>query len=83
MSKELTIKGTYDIVKPSQMVAMAKVLKNHIVKQKLSVNIMGKEYAYVEGWQFAGGLMGIYPKITKIENLSNGKEIKWSANTNS
>ena len=79
VNKQLTIKGSYDIATPSQMVAMAKVLKNHIVKQDLQVNIKGKNYAYVEGWQFAGGLMGIYPMISSIEDLSSPKEKKWKA----
>ena len=81
MSQELAIKnsGVYNLAKPIQVVAMAKVLQKHIVNQKLSVPISGKEYACVEGWQFAGGLMGMYPKITKVTDLSNDKEKKWMA----
>ena len=40
---------------------------------------MSKNYAHVEGWQFAGGLMGIYPKVVSVENLSSGTEKKWKA----
>lgn len=79
MSKELTIKNSYDIAQPVQMVSMSKVLKKHIVEQKLYTTIVGKNYAHVEGWQFAGGLMGLYPRIAGVENLSNDKEIKWKA----
>lgn len=78
-TKELTIKGKYDIEAPSQMVAMAKVLKTHIVEQKLYTPIANKNYVFVEGWQFAGGLMGLYPKVVKVENLSTDKEKKWKA----
>ena len=78
--KELIIKdGEYTIDKPSKLVGMAQVLKQHIVNQKLYTPISGKNYAHVEGWQFAGGLLGIYPKVARIENLSDTKEIKWLA----
>lgn len=70
---------SYDMNKPSNMVDMAKVLKNHVVKQSLYTNIKGKNYAHVEGWQFAGGLIGLYARVHDVENLSNGDEIKWKA----
>lgn len=56
-----------------QMVKMATILKNHIVKNKLYAEIAGKNYVMVEGWQFAGGLMGLFPKVAKIEDLGGGK----------
>ena len=43
------------------MAKMAGVLKSHVVKHGLYTEIKGKNYAHVEGWQFAGGLMGLYP----------------------
>jgi hypothetical protein len=55
--QELQIRNNYDLAKPVEMVSMAKVLKHHIVGQKLYTNIVGKNYAHVEGWQFAGDLM--------------------------
>ncbi len=61
------------------MVEMAKVLKQHIITHKLYTNIVGKNYAHVEGWQFAGGLMGIVPRVSAVENLSQGQETKWKA----
>lgn len=61
---------------------MAVVLKAHVVKSELYTNIKGKNYAHVEGWQFAGGLLGLYPKVTKVISLSNDKEIKWFAKVN-
>lgn len=69
----------YDMAAPQEMADMALVLKNHVVKQKLYSNIKGKNYAHVEGWQFAGGLMGLYPRVLQVENLSTDKEIKWKA----
>lgn len=58
---------------------MANVLKGHIVKQKLYTTIVGKNYAHVEGWQFAGGLMGLFPIVTEVVDLSKQGEIKWMA----
>ena len=78
MSKDLTIKS-YDIAHPEQVVAMAQVLKNHIIKNKLYVAIRNKNYVEVEGWQFAGGLMGLYPRVVNVENISSANEIKWKA----
>jgi hypothetical protein len=72
-------KQGYQLDKPMQMVGMAKVLKNHIVGQQLYTNIQGKNYAHVEGWQFAGGLLGMFPRVVTVENLSSGTETKWKA----
>jgi hypothetical protein len=79
MQNQLTIKGNYDIAAPSQMATMAKILQKHIAVQGLSTNIMGKQYTNVEGWQFAGGLMGYLPRVVKVENISVGNEKKWRA----
>ena len=79
VQKGLMIKSNYDLAQPVQMIQMAKVLKQHIVQQQLFTNIVGKNYAHVEGWQFAGGLMGIYPRVASVENMSNNKEVKWRA----
>lgn len=78
-TKEIAIKGNYQIDQPAQMVSMAKVLKYHIVSQNLFTNIQGKNYAHVEGWQFAGGLLGMFPLVSAVENLSATNEIKWKA----
>lgn len=72
---------TYDISSPERMAAMAKVLKDYVVKNKLYSAIKGKNYVHVEGWQFAGGLMGLVPMVIEIENLSAGTEFKWKATT--
>lgn len=79
MSKELTIRGNYNLAAPSQVAKMAKMLQVHIERNKLSSNIAGKNYTMVEGWQFAGGLLGYIPKITKVEDISKGTEKIWRA----
>jgi hypothetical protein len=69
----------YDVNKPERMKAMSVVLKKHIVSNKLFTPIRQKNYVHVEGWQFAGGLMGLYPRVVKVENVSTGQDIKWLA----
>lgn len=69
----------YDIGNPSKMTSMAVVLKQHVVKNKLYTTIADRNYAHVEGWQFAGGLLGLFPKVVSVENLSTGQELKWKA----
>jgi hypothetical protein len=77
-NQELELKN-YELAQPEQMVAMANVLKNHIVKNALYTTIGSRNYAHVEGWQFAGGMLGIFPRVAKVENLSSDKETKWFA----
>jgi hypothetical protein len=80
MNKQLAIKKDgYELAQPTQMLEMANVLKRYVVDQKLYTTIQGKNYVHVEGWQFAGGLLGTYPRIIAIENLSTGNDIKWRA----
>ena len=69
----------YEITNQYQMAKMATVLREHIVKNNLSVKIVGKDYAMVEGWQFAGGLTGLFPMIIDTEDLSKGNETKWKS----
>lgn len=73
MENKLQTTKTYQIDKPLQMVKMANLLRNHIIKYNLSVQIVGKAYVMVEGWQFAGGMMGLFPRVVKVENLATGK----------
>lgn len=77
MTKEII--KSYTIDKPSEVVAMATVLKNHIIKHNLYTTIVGKNYAHVEGWQFAGGMMGLFPKVSEVTDLSDGAKKKWLA----
>lgn len=78
-NQKLVVKGNYNITNPAEMVGMANVLKNYIKQNNLSVKIVGRDYVMVEGWQFAGGLLGTFPKIVSVENMSSGQEIKWKA----
>ncbi len=77
--KQLIIKDNYSITSPSQLQGMAMVLRQHILDNKLFTTIVGKNYVHVEGWQFAGGLLGTTPRIISVINLSTSTEIKWQA----
>ena len=67
---------TYSIDRPAEMVVVAKVIKEYIIKNNLSVQITGKDYVMVEGWQFAGSLMSLFPRIVKVEQI---KPNEWLA----
>src|SRR5690348_5827812 len=81
MPKEIIIAENhqYEIASVPEMTAMAKQLKDHVVKQRLFSEIQGKNYVHADGWAYAGGMMGVIPKVVKLENLSNGAEKKWRA----
>lgn len=76
MSKEII---KYELESPLKMAALATVIKDHVIKNKLITEIQGKNYVQVDGWTFAGGQMGIYPKMKQVTNLSSGTEKKWMA----
>jgi len=75
-TKKITTIKSYAIDKPQEMVKMAILLKNHIIKNKLYTPIAGKSYINVEGWQFAGGLLGVFPQVKEVTQLAPGK---WQA----
>lgn len=78
-NKEIAVTKQFDINSPAEMTKMAVVLKSHVVGHKLYSNIKGKNYAHVEGWQFAGGMLGIMPLITEVIDVSKTGETKWKA----
>lgn len=59
------------LTSPQAVQKFANQLKEFIVKNKLYTNIQGKNYAHVEGWQFAGMATGQYPVIKKLDDLSH------------
>lgn len=69
----------YSLNKISDLQSMSKVLKSYIVKNNLFTPIQGKNYVHADGWSFAGGMLGLSPRIVTVTNLSNDKEIKWYA----
>ena len=78
--KEIEVKvRSYELTKPEQLGELAIALKKHIVKHGLYTPIGDKKYVNVEGWQFAGGLLGLTPRVKRTENLSTDSEKKWLA----
>ena len=70
---------TYDIANSSETMHLAQDLARFIKENNLFHNIHGKEYVNVEGWQYAGGRLGILPIIDELTNISNEQEIKYLA----
>lgn len=80
MSNEIAVRDKkYDLGKPAEMAKMAIALKKHVVGFGLYTEIQKRNYVHVEGWQFAGGLLGLYPRIVRVQDMSSGSEIKWLA----
>lgn len=86
MTKKVTAKKStataikkYDVGQPAQLEQMSRVLKGFIVKNQLYTQIKGKNYAHVDGWQFAGALLGLHAVVTDVEDLSKASEVKWKA----
>lgn len=78
--KEIVVKQTgYNLTSPDQMTKMANLLKAYVVKNKLYSPISGKNYVQVEGWQYAGGLLGLFPMVTEVVNFSQAKNYKYQA----
>lgn len=77
-TKELEITKTYDLAKPTEVMTMAVLLKDLIVRQNLYTNIKGRNYAHVDAWQMAGFLTGLTAVVDEPKDLSTKDEIKWS-----
>lgn len=73
---EATKEVTFFEKKPAGMVKqateMANVLKDVIIKQKLSVKIGLHEYVKMDGWATLGAFLGILPREHRVIEHSNG-----------
>jgi hypothetical protein len=70
----LTIQHLQD---PAVFAKVAEQVQTHVNKNGLTSNIKGKNYVEVEGWQFAGALLGIFPRMEELTNLSDGSKYKY------
>ncbi len=78
--KETSVKlRDYDMAKIADVEQMTKVLRGQIVKHNLFTKIQGHNYVHVDGWAFAGGMLGILPRVVALTNLSKDLEVKWMA----
>src|SRR3990167_4297501 len=71
--------STYALTNPGQVAQVAKKLQEFLHKNNLLVDIAGKKYAMSEGWQFAGGMFGLSPRVVEVKDMSNKDEVKWYA----
>lgn len=70
---------SYHMVNKDSMLSLSNELKRFVKDAHLVSNIKGKDYCNVEAWQMAGASLGLFPIITKIEDLSKEGEIKYMA----
>lgn len=59
----------YSLDSIDSMLMLAGEIARFVKMQKLSVNIQGKEYAMVEGWQFAGACLGMVARIREVHEI--------------
>lgn len=67
----------YGIGNPEQLVALAREVNKYVNTNQLSQDIQGKQYVLVEGWQFAGSLLGLVGKIVSYENKSSYEPVEY------
>jgi hypothetical protein len=73
---------SYDIAKSDETMHLAIDLAKFIKENRLYQNIQGKEYVNVEGWQYAGSRLGIFPVVEQVTNVSTDTEMKYTAKVN-
>lgn len=77
--KKLAIKNSYDITSAQSLIQLAQTLRQHIVEYKLYSTINQKNYVHVEGWQFAGALLGLKPVVCDLIRINDkDNEVKYS-----
>jgi len=68
--------GSLAVTRPSDMIVraseIATVLAGVVKDRKLSRNISGREYVYVEGWATMGAMIGVLPREVSVTEHDNG-----------
>jgi hypothetical protein len=80
MATEVIKAETYALEKPQEVLTLANVLKDHIKKNGLTSKIQGKDFVNVEGWQFAGAMLGLTAIPDEPIDMSNESEVKYKCN---
>lgn len=78
-TQEVTQFNFERVLAPGGAIELANTIKDYAVSQNLVSNIKGKSYPNVEAWQYAGLLLGLFPRVVSVENLSTDKEYKYRA----
>lgn len=63
-----------ELQKPEVFGAISKSIQEHVKKHGLTVEFRDKKgkpnhYPMVEAWQYAGALLGLFPRLSKLESL--------------
>ncbi|MCC2547685.1 hypothetical protein LJY25_14615 [Hymenobacter sp. BT175] len=73
-TSEVPALAAYSLNQPEELSGLATLLQHHIQDKRLFTDIQGKKHVNVEGWQFAGAMLGIVPIVEKVEDTSTGAE---------
>lgn len=77
---EKRVVESYDISNSSETLHLAQDLAKFIRENRLAMQIQGKDYVNVEGWQYAGARLGIFPVIEDVKRIqANDDELKYQA----
>ncbi|WP_224999880.1 hypothetical protein [Cesiribacter sp. SM1] len=80
VKSEKRIVESYDISNSSETLHLAQDLAKFIRENRLAMQIQGKDYVNVEGWQYAGARLGILPVIEDVKRIqTNDDEMKYQA----
>lgn len=79
MKREQEIKRFENIQQPEVFTALAEQIQKHVEENKLLVIFKDKHgnanrYPVVEAWQFAGALLGLFPRLTELIDLAPEKD---------
>lgn len=64
---------------PGQIDRVANQIRAHVSARKLTANIQGKQYPMVEAWQYAGALLGLFPRVVACDDVSKNGEHRFRA----
>ena len=68
-----------NVLNPEGANSIAQTIKGYASGNGLITKIQGRDYAQVDAWQYAGSLLGLFPKVVRVEDLSKEGEIKYLA----
>lgn len=80
MATEITVTEpqSFEVSNFYSTTKMAAELKQHVKDNRLTTNIQGRDYVQVEGWQFAGAMLGIFAMADDAVRIESEGEIKYS-----
>ena len=64
---------------PANVDHLANQIRQHVSARRLTANIGGKDYPMVEAWQYAGALVGLFPRVVSCDDISKNGEYKYRA----